>query len=249
MENHDHTANNLGVELSLSSVIAHADSQRMRLHEWIAGNEAELLRALRPLAAKIYELRGQGVDETQRELLVDLTAAALTNAERYEAGRNPRPWLLGIAQNIVKQWRDRAIKTNQRTTMAGPSAGSTTEDMAVDIFDRLFVASREPGVEETVIGNEWIGRLLATLKPEEAQLVQLMAIDDYSAEEAGAILHLTPGNVRVKLHRTLKKLRAFESNERTNEERLVGMTGNARRSELASTPFERTEAQTGRRMA
>jgi len=45
------------------------------------------------------------------------------------------------------------------------------------------------------------------LKAEEKTLVELLILDDFSSQQAATKLEISPGNVRIKLHRALNKLR------------------------------------------
>lgn len=51
-----------------------------------------------------------------------------------------------------------------------------------------------------------LGKALEVLPPEERGLISLFYTDDHSVEEIAAITGMTESNVKVKLHRTRKKL-------------------------------------------
>ena len=167
---------------------------------WIKENEAELARALRPLAFKISEARGQSAAETTLDLLVEVTGSAMTTAERYDPERSLHHWLLGIARNVLLQWRDQSIKRNQRLI---PLTSESMDDnlSSTDLFER----TRRAAALEA--GNLWIKQALAMLKPLDSKIITLMCIEQRDAAETGEILHIDAGTARVRLSRALRRLR------------------------------------------
>ncbi len=53
---------------------------------------------------------------------------------------------------------------------------------------------------------EALGRAVELLEPEERALVTLFYYDDRTISECAAVMELTEGNVKVRLHRIRKKL-------------------------------------------
>src|SRR5262249_50865945 len=80
------------------------------LSDWLEAHKADLLTALRPFANLLYSTLGLTPEEIASELLVEVTGRALRNSSNYDPSRPPIAWLLGIARNVVLEWKDREIK-------------------------------------------------------------------------------------------------------------------------------------------
>jgi DNA-directed RNA polymerase specialized sigma24 family protein len=157
-------------------------AHREHLSAWIETNEADLRRALRPLVpADVCDARGESAADTVIDLLIEVTRVALETAERFDPARSPRLWLLGIARNVVRQWRDRAIK--QAARRASLPEEHDSEHSAADLFERIQAASG-PGADTAASGPLWVEQALALLRPDEAQIIRLITLDGRDAAEA-----------------------------------------------------------------
>ncbi len=81
-----------------------------------------------------------------------------------------------------------------------------------DVRDRALEQLAEqidgpPSVEETKIVCRCIGKLLPTLKPDYADLLSRVDLDDQDADSVSSALGLTRSNLNVRLHRARKQLR------------------------------------------
>jgi RNA polymerase sigma-70 factor (ECF subfamily) len=75
---------------------------------------------------------------------------------------------------------------------------------------RLAAACSEPDVEEQFLARERVARLHAVvcrLEPEQQHLLALRYGAGLPYDEIGAIFGVTPGAVRVRMHRILEELR------------------------------------------
>lgn len=122
----------------------------------------------------------------------DLAASTFTVAfERRARFRtdtaSARPWLLGIATNLLRnEWRAEKRGANLLTRLSGGLAaahGGTGE-------------SAEP-----------LGRLLAQLDPDQLDVLLLYAWEELSYEEIAAALGIPVGTVRSRLSRARAHLR------------------------------------------
>jgi RNA polymerase sigma-70 factor (ECF subfamily) len=123
------------------------------------------------------------------ELANDAAQAAWHHAWRKlrqlrEPGRI-RPWLLSIAANEARQTLRRRARI-----VAMPAGWSDEGRPAPDPIDAIDLA-----------------RALATLKPDERQLIGLRYVSGFSAPELAAALHMSPEGVRTRLKRILDRLR------------------------------------------
>lgn len=116
-------------------------------------------------------------------------------------------WLLGIARNVVRQWRDRAITQAARHAALPQETGhDAQEEGSADLFDRLQQTAT-PGADGAVIGALWVEQALARLRPADAEIIRLITLQDRDAAQAGQVLGIAPGAARVRLHRALQSLR------------------------------------------
>lgn len=128
----------------------------------------------------------------------DLAAATFATAyaswERFDPGRPVRPWLYGIAANLVRHhWRAerRMLRAYARS---GVDPVVSMEDEAaerLDAYDRR---------RDLAAG-------LAALRPQEREMLLLHAWAELSDTEIAIALKLPVGTVKSRLHRTRKRLR------------------------------------------
>jgi len=72
-------------------------------------------------------------------------------------------------------------------------------------------------VVETLSAAQAIARLVATLPPDQAEVLMLRVVGGLSADESAEVMGKRPGTVRVLQHRALRRL-ARELGSRTNVE-------------------------------
>lgn len=129
------------------------------------------------------------------DLARDLAAETFTRAfavrKRYDATRGePRPWLFGFANNVLRRhYRD--------------------EERRLRAFARL-----DPREEGVLPEEPRLADALATLSPEERDVLLLFAWADLEYAEIATALELPVGTVRSRLHRARAHLRdALEREE------------------------------------
>jgi RNA polymerase sigma factor (sigma-70 family) len=122
------------------------------------------------------------------DLARDLAAEAFTRAyagrKRFDPKRGePRAWLFGIANNLLRHhYRD--------------------EERRLQAFARIDPASREEAPHEPVVAEA-----LAVLSREERDVLLLFAWADLSYEQIAEALALPVGTVRSRLNRARARLR------------------------------------------
>lgn len=108
-----------------------------------------------------------------------------------EVPEYPLPWLLGVARgvsaNVRRTARRRTALTERLKTMPGLES---VED--IDGPD-------EPGP---------LGLALASLRPQDRELLTLLAWDGLTHDEAATALSISRGAVAVRLHRLRRRLRS-----------------------------------------
>jgi RNA polymerase sigma factor (sigma-70 family) len=134
-------------------------------------------------------------------LAADLTAevflAAIDSAHSYRPGRGtPTGWLYGVAQNVVSSERRRQareLKANQRIS----GRRLVTPDDVTRLEDRI---DAEAGARELL-------RAMDELPEGERAVLELVALDGISPQEAAQILGIRAATARVRLHRARARLR------------------------------------------
>ena len=126
----------------------------------------------------------------------DITSAAFRNRRRYDTGRDDaRPWLYGIAVNVISQYQ-RAQRRYARVLAAVPGVPAT-DVVADEVLDRVAAAQLRPRIMQ----------VLGELSDKDRELVLLVAWAELSYEQAAQALGIPLGTVRSRLHRIRVKLR------------------------------------------
>jgi RNA polymerase sigma factor (sigma-70 family) len=185
------------------------DSPLRRYIETLIQTQAyeQLLRSIRLYVARAGIDGEQSVAEIALEVFQEVVVEALRSEARYEAGRSPMAWLLGIANNVVKRRREKLFGRRKAETTAAElaRAGEIGEE---DIFERL-AAARGTDPSLVVLASISLESLLAHLTPADRRLVELSVVYEMNAADVGNVLGIKAGNVRVRLHRILTKLRTI----------------------------------------
>jgi RNA polymerase sigma-70 factor (ECF subfamily) len=120
---------------------------------------------------------------------------ALRAAEQFDAARgSARGWLLTIARNLVNDHRRRG-RVRQYVPLG------TMRDLVCDA----------PSPEERLLHEENVGRLLdalAGLSAENREIISLRYGSGLSGDEVARHLGISEANVRTRLWRALKRLKA-----------------------------------------
>lgn len=133
---------------------------------------------------------------TAADLTADVFVAAIHSAEAFRPEKgNEEAWLFGIARNVVSAERRRAAREADST---GRVAGR-----------RLLDSDDIARMEERIHAEDQARRLLgsmAALPDGERQVIELVAVDQFSVTEAAAALGIRKVTARVRLHRARKAL-------------------------------------------
>jgi RNA polymerase sigma-70 factor (ECF subfamily) len=168
---------------------------------------SELLARLRPSILRYCRARLGRVDGSYGsadDVAQEVCLAVLTALPRFEdRGRPFAAFVFGIA----------AHKLADLHRSAARHLGTPSDSLP----DR---PDPRPGPEEQAVAAAEAERtrmLLSQLSPLHRELLLLRVAAGLSAEEAGAVLEMTPGAVRVAQHRALSRLRALAgvSSDRT----------------------------------
>lgn len=148
---------------------------------------------------KVQRFVARRVDDPH--LVADLTAevflAAIDSADNYRPSRGtPTGWLYGVAQNVVSAERRRQVRelrANQRIS----GRRLLTPDDVSRLEERI---DAETGARELL-------QAMDELPDGERAVLELVALDGISPQEAAQVLGIRAGAARVRLHRARMRLR------------------------------------------
>ncbi|MET8142220.1 RNA polymerase sigma factor [Sphaerisporangium sp. NPDC005288] len=136
-------------------------------------------------------------DSLADDVVADTFLAAFRRRDRYDARHpNARPWLYGIAANLIGKHR----RTEVRFYLALARTG--VDEVAESYADRVEARVSASAAQRDLAGA------LALLSPEDREVLLLIAWADLSYEEVALSLGIPIGTVRSRLHRARKKTRA-----------------------------------------
>jgi RNA polymerase sigma-70 factor (ECF subfamily) len=155
--------------------------------------------------AEIFDRHAEGIyryaarrvgQQAAADVMSEVFLAAFRNRRRYDTGRDDaRPWLYGIAVNVISQYQ-RGQRRYARVLATVPGVPAT-DVVADEVVDRVTAAQLRPRIV----------RVLGELSDSERELVLLVAWAELSYEQAAQALGIPLGTVRSRLHRTRVKLR------------------------------------------
>jgi len=139
------------------------------------------------------------------QLADDLTGetflVALRRLRSYDLQqRSARPWLYGIATNLLRRHRRTETRHCAALARTGPPPVTDNHDEAVS--DRVTAQTMTRSLAEA----------LASLSAAERDVLLLVAWADLSTDEIAHALGIAPGAVRVRLHRARTKTRTALDN-------------------------------------
>jgi RNA polymerase sigma factor (sigma-70 family) len=185
---------------------------RGRLEAFIEAESESVAKTLRYYVLRAGLASGVGVAQVTDEVFNDMVVEALRTADRLKPDIHPKPWLLGIAANLIKRRQTEMSKRDRREPLMRdlyPELEDTLSDE--ELFDQL------PIVNDTTLAeleaDERIYQLLSGLSSSDAQLLRLAILHDMSGEALAKELRISAGAVRVRLHRALQRLRAAQAAE------------------------------------
>jgi RNA polymerase sigma factor (sigma-70 family) len=149
-------------------------------------------------AAAVHRYLGRRVGELAEDLLSETFLIAFRRRSAYRAEHvEVRPWLLGIATNVVRGHERTERRRYRLLARAATSPEENGPDPA-DSGDRLDAqALRGP-----------LAAALAALKRPDRDALLLFAWGDLGYEEIAAVLGVPVGTVRSRLHRARRLTRA-----------------------------------------
>jgi RNA polymerase sigma-70 factor (ECF subfamily) len=172
-------------------------------HRSIAGSDAELVaragsgeeQAFRELydrhagAVRGY-LAGRVGPDAVDDLVSETFTAAWTAADRFDpAASSARPWLYGIATNVVGRHREREARWYERISNAAARTEPREQPTAYDLDPALV-------------------RAIGTLSPVLRDVLLLSALGELALAEVAQVLRIRTTTARVRLHRARRLVRS-----------------------------------------
>jgi RNA polymerase sigma factor (sigma-70 family) len=176
-------------ELSDGAVIAASLADPARFGEIFDRHYAEINR---------YLARRVGIAPAD-EIAADTFVVALRSRDRYDSrAEDARPWLFGIAANLVRRhWR-----TERRRLRAYARTGCDPVSDGLDEVDRRV---------DALAAGPQLAAALAALSGHEREVLLLFAWADLSYEEIARALDIPAGTVRSRLSRARAHVRELVS--------------------------------------
>lgn len=104
-----------------------------------------------------------------------------------------RPWLLGIATNVIREHLKRTGRPERRYLIEAPSG-----DPSEELDERIDAKSLAPLLDQA----------LASLDPRDRDTLLLFALSDLTYREIAAAMNVPIGTVRSRLARARMRVRA-----------------------------------------
>jgi RNA polymerase sigma-70 factor (ECF subfamily) len=182
-------------------------ASRQRLEQYITAESASLLKTLRYYVMRAGLAAGSGIGQTADELLNETVAQAFATADRLKPDIHPKPWLLGIAANLVKRRQSELVKRERREPLMRDLYAQTQDTLSdEELFDMLPFVTEE-SLDELEV-NDHINTMFAGLSQSDADLLRMALLHDLDGNALGKALNISPGAARVRLHRALNRLRS-----------------------------------------
>jgi RNA polymerase sigma factor (sigma-70 family) len=130
--------------------------------------------------------------EAAEDLLGDVWVAAFESRRTYDRSfAGARPWLYGVALNTLRRyWRSRP-----------------GEDLVPDVTSLATGWDPWPAVDSQVDARAVLRAALAELRPEEREVLTLVAWEDLTVADAARVLGIPAGTGRRLLHQARMALR------------------------------------------
>lgn len=132
--------------------------------------------------------------ELAEDLLGEVWVAAFTSRASYDRSfPDARPWLFGVAHNTMRRhWRSSPAEAEQPVADVTPMAPRWDPWAAVD---------------SSIDAAPVLRHALSLLRPEQRELLTLVAWEDLTIADAGRVLGMPPGTARRSLHEARMALR------------------------------------------
>lgn len=151
------------------------------------------------------------LDMIAGEILSEVVVEALRHADRLDRQRDPVPWLLGIAANLIRRRCAALRKRDRREPLISDLCARSEQWSESDLFDRISRLSvRDPATD--LESREEMEYLLSLVSNKDRAVLKLAILNGLSGDALASALDTSPGAARVRLHRAIQRLRAALQN-------------------------------------
>jgi len=154
------------------------------------------------------------------EVVQETWVAVLEGLHRFEGRSSLKTWIFRILTNRAKTRAQREGRSIPFSSLADMNLDEAESAVEPDRFRppgaqwaggwKSFPATWEELPEERVLSQETrtcIEKAIATLSPNQREIIILRDMEGWSAEETSQALNISEGNQRVLLHRARSKVR------------------------------------------
>ena len=150
-----------------------------------------------------YCLRRLPSDDAN-DALAEIFMVAWRRLDSVPEGDQARLWFFGVARKVIST-NQRGARRRVRLTARAMAVGDH-DALAVDTESLVVRRSQDAALMEAI----------ATLKPEDQELLRLKAWEELSHSDIGSVLGISAHAVDMRLNRALKKVgKAMSANPRT----------------------------------
>jgi RNA polymerase sigma-70 factor (ECF subfamily) len=176
-----------------------------KLRQFIQQETPAMCRTLRGYLFRAG-VSGDRLDDAASELWNEVVREALSHEARFADDLQPRPWLLGIAVNLMRRQQTAAVQRQQREPLARDLYQPQHEDTLSDdeVFERLAALT---SMTDELDQEEAVNDLLQGLSPADQQILKLAVVQQLDGKALALAMAISPGAARVRLHRALERLR------------------------------------------
>lgn len=139
-----------------------------------------------------FLLRRGSSSEDAADCLAETYLVAWKNRDQMPGGAKTRPWLFGVARNVMR----RGNELHDRTAAAASGFAAEVERTGA-------VCPASDGAEPDPVMTAILG-----LPELDQEIITMLIWDELAPRDVAAILGLTPNVVRVRAHRARAKLKA-----------------------------------------
>lgn len=150
------------------------------------------LRMAAPIVRGIVRARGRSLPPDQHEDIVQEILLAIHLKRRtWDPGHPLRPWLYAIARyKVIDAYRARGLRVH----------------LPIEDYSDILPVEEQADPLALRDDRREVDRLLGQLDPRSAEVVRALALREEAPNEVGDRLAMTPVNLRVTLHRAMKRM-------------------------------------------
>ena len=146
--------------------------------------------------------------ENAEDVTSDFFIRLWEKAEQFKPGSGHRGYLAVMARNMAIDFIRKHRREELTALMQDLGAGPEEEGRDAGIYqENTRFPNGASKVEEEVLGNITVNQALATLKPEERQIVSLKILGELTFKEIAECMKIPMGTVTWKYQSAMKKLR------------------------------------------